>query len=115
MLLHHSEYLRPLVHYSLHAGLPAVVAWMYSKPTGKSSFIKNYLIVLLTMLIDLDHLLATPVFDPGRCSVGYHPLHTMYAAIGYLLLLIPSRTRMVAVGLLLHLLTDGVDCFLMNC
>ena len=29
-----------------------------------------------TMLVDLDHLLATPLYNPDRCSLGFHPLHT---------------------------------------
>ena len=28
--------------------------------------------MLTTMLIDLDHLLANPVFDPDRCSINFH-------------------------------------------
>ena len=67
------------------------------------------------MIVDLDHLLANPVFDAGRCSIGFHPLHSYYA-IGFyfLLLLIPNiYTRIVAVGLLFHMFTDFQDCFWM--
>ena len=38
------------------------------------------------MLIDLDHLLATPIFDPARCSIGFHPLHSYYAIGVYFIL-----------------------------
>ena len=69
-----------------------------------------YLIMLATMLMDLDHLLATPVFDPLRCSVGYHPLHSFYAVPVYALFLLLPATQIVAVGLLFHLFTDTVDC-----
>ena len=34
---------------------------------------KAYIIMLLTMLVDLDHLLANPIFDPNRCSINFHP------------------------------------------
>lgn len=66
--------------------------------------------MIATMLVDTDHLLANPIFDPNRCSIGYHPLHTWYAVGVYVILLIFPRTRIIAVGLLLHMLTDWQDC-----
>lgn len=66
--------------------------------------------MLTTMLIDLDHLLANPVFDPDRCSINFHPLHSYWALLIYLLLLFFRRTRIVAVGLVFHFLTDFIDC-----
>ena len=36
----------------------------------------SYLIMAGTILVDLDHLLANPIYDPQRCSIGFHPLHT---------------------------------------
>lgn len=62
------------------------------------------------MLVDLDHLLATPIFNPCRCSIGFHPLHSYMAIAAYFLLLVPKKTRIIAIGLLLHMLTDGIDC-----
>ena len=35
----------------------------------------------LGWLIDLDHLLADPVYAPDRCSIGFHPLHTAPAVV----------------------------------
>ena len=61
-------------------------------------------------LIDLDHLLADPIYDPFRCSIGFHPLHTHYAAILYMIGLIFKKTRILSAGLLIHLLVDAVDC-----
>ncbi len=66
--------------------------------------------MVLTMLVDVDHLLATPVYDPGRCSIGYHPLHTAPAIVFYAALALPKRTRLVGVGLLIHMALDGLDC-----
>lgn len=66
--------------------------------------------MLATMLIDLDHLLADPIFDPDRCSIGFHPLHSGYAIAVYALLLLWPKARMAAVGLLFHILTDWQDC-----
>ncbi len=72
---------------------------------------------MLTMLVDADHLLAIPIFDPCRCSVGFHPLHSYPAITVYMILLIWPKTRLVGIGLLLHMLTDSIDClFIMkNC
>lgn len=65
------------------------------------------------MLVDLDHLIANPVFMADRCSIGFHPLHSYYAIAVYVLLLLPKKTRIVAIGLLLHMATDFLDCSLM--
>lgn len=66
--------------------------------------------MILTMLIDLDHLLANPMYDPNRCSIHFHPLHTYYAIGIYLILLIPKKTRIIAIGLLIHMFADSIDC-----
>ena len=55
-----------------------------------------------TMLVDLDHVFARPIFDPHRCSIGFHPLHS-YVAIGiYVLGLFHRKTRLLSLGLILH-------------
>ena len=66
------------------------------------------------MLIDLDHLFAVPIFDPDRCSINFHPLHTYWALGIYLIMLFFRKTRIVAVGLIFHLFTDFVDCLWSN-
>ena len=68
--------------------------------------------MIVTMLIDLDHLFANPIFDINRCSIGFHPLHSFYAITIYLLmLLIPNMyVRIIATGLILHIMTDFQDC-----
>ena len=67
-----------------------------------------------TMLIDLDHLFADPIFDPDRCSIGFHPLHSRWAAAVYVALLaLPSwRWQALAAGCLWHLAVDALDCVL---
>ena len=70
--------------------------------------------MLATMLVDLDHLFATLLLDPCRCSIGFHPLHSYLAISIYLVALIPKSTRIVAVGLVLHMLTDAQDCLWMK-
>lgn len=65
-----------------------------------------------TMAVDLDHLAATPIFDPDRCSIGFHFLHSYVAIAGYALMLLYRNilVRIIAVGLLFHMFTDSVDC-----
>jgi hypothetical protein len=101
--------LQQFVHYGIHFILPFIIALVFYKPQWKIA----YLILISAMLIDLDHLLTTPIFDPNRCSINFHPLHS-YIAIGiYFLLLLPKKTRVLALGLLIHILADAADCFLM--
>ena len=76
---------------------------MFAKIFWKSNWRVASIIMLATMLIDLDHLFATPMFDSNRCSIGFHPLHTFWAAIIYSTLLI-LHTRKIAHFVLLSLL-----------
>lgn len=101
------------IHYFLHLIFPLLIACIYSRANWK----RYYIILLLTMLVDLDHLLANPIFAPCRCSINFHPLHSTPAIVIYFLLLFPSRSRLVAIGLLWHMLTDGLDCYMssLNC
>lgn len=101
--------LQSTVHYGIHFGLPLVVAVLFFK----NHWLKAYGIMLLGMLIDLDHLLAQPIFDPNRCSINFHPLHSYYTIAVYVLLLIPKKTRLIGLGLVIHILADVADCALM--
>jgi hypothetical protein len=101
--------LQAIVHYGLHFGLPLVIAVIFFK----NNWLKAYGIMILGMLIDLDHLLADPIFDSNRCSINFHPLHSYYAIGLYVLLLLPKKTRLIAIGLVIHILADSADCYLM--
>ncbi|MFC5195544.1 DUF6122 family protein [Bizionia hallyeonensis] len=101
--------LQNLVHYNLHFLLPLLVAFVFYR----TYWLKAYLIMVTTMIIDLDHLLATPIFDPNRCSINFHSLHTYWAIGLYVLLLIPKKTRLVGIGLVIHIIADSADCALM--
>ena len=88
------------------------------------------LLMVATMLVDIDHLLADPIYDPDRCSIGFHPLHTLpavtlYAVLFAAPLLLADRratgrgrrsaartVHLVGLGLLIHMALDGVDCVL---
>ena len=102
--------LRTIVHMGLHVGAPAAVARL---GFGRS-WRRAWLIMVATVIVDLDHLLSTPVFDPNRCSIGLHPLHQGPAIAAYLLLALVPQSRLVAVGLILHMLLDGIDCLWMG-
>jgi hypothetical protein len=66
--------------------------------------------MLATMLVDLDHLLADPIYDPSRCGIGFHPLHTAPAIAVYVLLSIVPPTRLIGLGLVIHMALDLTDC-----
>jgi len=73
--------------------------------------LKAWLIMIATMAVDLDHLIANPIYDPNRCSIGFHPLHS-YIAVGiYVVFLFFPRFRLVALGLVIHMALDYIDCF----
>lgn len=108
-----------IVHYGMHFFLPGLFTLTFA-PQRRG---RAYLLMLLTMVIDLDHLLATPVYDPGRMSIGFHPLHSYPAILFYVVILIlsllprlpystrglPWQFRAVGVGLVLHVVTDWQD------
>ncbi len=98
------------IHYGLHFLFPGIIAWVFFKDQWK----KAWLIMIATMLVDLDHLFADPIFNPNRCSINFHVLHTYYAMGTYLVLFAFKKLRIIAVGLLFHMLTDFIDCLLMK-
>jgi hypothetical protein len=97
-----------IIHYGLHFVAPAAIAYFFFRSKWKIV----YVIFLLSMFVDLDHLLATPIFDKNRCSINFHPLHS-YIAMGiYLIGLLFKKTRILCLALLFHMLTDAIDCYL---
>jgi len=96
------------VHYGFHFVFPILIAFLFFKEHWKVVS----LIFIATMLVDLDHLLATPIFDPNRCSIGFHPLHSYIAISLYVIFSFFKKTRIIAIGLLLHMLADLIDCYL---
>ncbi len=98
--------MRAELHLILHFAAPLAVALTVFRRRWRVAFV----IMIATMLVDLDHLLAVPFYDPNRCSIGFHPLHTSLPIVGYVLLSIFPKTRLVGVGLLIHMLLDAIDC-----
>jgi hypothetical protein len=98
--------IRPWLHIALHFIVPGLAArWV-----APQRFWAAFGVMSATILIDLDHLLASPVYDPDRCSIGFHPLHTWPAWLVYLCLLYPRKTRWLGCGLCIHMLLDALDC-----
>lgn len=120
-----------IIHLLLHFIVPAVFAYILASRLRLSApFI--FVILIGTMVVDIDHLLATPIYDPGRCSVGFHPLHTVYPIIVYMLMLLfPYITKLmkinhplvlklkhyiglIGLGLIIHMALDSIDCQFTN-
>ena len=99
-----------MIHNYVHFGIHLVVPLIAALICYKKQWFKSFLILLSAFIIDLDHLLATPIFDAHRCSIDFHPLHS-YGAIGiYISLLVPSKTRLFGLGLCIHILADSYAC-----
>lgn len=112
-----------MLHIVLHLVVPLLVALSFYYERWREVTV----ILIVTILVDLDHLLADPIYDPGRCSIGFHPLHTIPAIGLYgLLFILPLILRhkaddwelectidmlhLIGLGLLIHMALDGLDC-----
>lgn len=95
-----------VLHLVLHVVVPALVALAFYRDRWRRAF----LILMATMVVDADHLLADPVYDPDRCSIGFHPLHTAPAILLWLGMTAYRPTRLVGLGLSLHMGLDLSDC-----
>ena len=71
-----------IIHYSLHFFLPLFVAKLFFNQDWK----KAYIIMISTMIVDIDHLLATPIYQADRCSINFHPLHSYFAIAIYIIM-----------------------------
>ena len=113
-----------MLHIGFHFAVPVLVAWACYRPRWTSAAF----LLWATMAVDLDHLIASPVYDPERCSIGFHPLHTTPAFVFYTLLLlapilarlageVPRRwaetlrsIHLIGLGLMIHMVLDALDC-----
>ncbi|WP_282180510.1 DUF6122 family protein [Maribacter stanieri] len=101
---------RFIAHYGIHFVVPIIIAYYFYKENRLWAAI----ILLSGIIIDLDHLLAIPLFEPNRCSINFHPLHTYWAIAVYALLFSVKRTRIFGLALLIHILADTVDCWFIS-
>ncbi len=102
--------LRFSLHYGIHFVVPIIIGLFFFK---KNRF-HVILILLSAILIDVDHFLANPLFDPNRCSINFHPLHSYWAIAIYFGLLFFQKTRLFGIALLIHIIADLTDCYLIG-
>ena len=101
-----------MTHIALHFFVPVLLAVAFYRKRWLSATV----ILIATMVVDLDHLLAVPIYDPARCAIA------VYTA----LFLIPRIARrrdsgrslqgtarvlhLTGLGLVVHMALDWVDC-----
>jgi hypothetical protein len=95
-----------MFHIVLHFLAPALLVGIFFRKNWKYA----YFVMIATMLVDIDHLAANPIYSPDRCSIGFHPLHQLWLIVFYLVLCFIPKTRFVGVGLSLHMALDAIDC-----
>ena len=93
-----------MMSLTLYFLIPGIIAFAWK------NWRRAYAVMIATILIDFDHVLASPIYDPAQCSIGFYLLHTQPAIALYAALVIPRKTRLVGVGLLVHMALDGLDC-----
>lgn len=96
----------PALHLAFHILVPGLIAILFFKARWKQA----WLVMALTMIVDLDHLLANPIYDPRRCSINFHPLHTYPAILVFAVGSAFPKFRLIGLGLLLHMGIDLTDC-----
>jgi hypothetical protein len=99
-----------MFHLALHFVTPAILAGLCFRKNWKLA----YLLMIAAMLVDADHLIANPIYDPNRCSIGFHPLHEIWFIVVYVTLCFVPKTRLVGIGLSVHMALDAIDCQLTN-
>lgn len=114
-----------MIHIALHFFVPLLVALAFYRSRWRNATV----IMIAAMIVDVDHLLADPIYDPNRCSIGFHPLHTtpaivIYAALFVLPLIVGRENdskglhptarvlHLVGLGLLIHMTLDWIDCMI---
>ncbi len=96
-----------IFHLFLHFLIPFLTAIIFFRQHWQ----KTWFLLTLTLLVDLDHLLATPIYDPYRCSINFHPLHGIVPIGLYSLMTLFKGTRLPGIGLLIHMGLDSIDCY----
>ena len=99
-----------MFHLSLHFLVPALLVALFYQSSWKAA----YFIMIMTMFVDVDHLLADPIYSPNRCSIGFHPLHQIWFITLYVIFCFIPKTRLVGLGLSVHMALDSIDCQITN-
>lgn len=99
-----------MFHLALHFLAPAVLTGLFYRKKWKIA----YLLMIATMLVDIDHIFANPIYDPNRCSIGFHPLHELWFIGLYIALCFIPKTKLIGIGLSVHMALDAIDCQVTN-
>lgn len=99
-----------MLHIAMHFIIPAILVGLFFRNSWKLA----YLIMVSTMLVDIDHLIANPIYAPNRCSINFHPLHKLWFIAVYILLCFFPKTKLVGFGLSIHMALDSIDCQMTN-
>ena len=100
------SYSQKITHLAGHTILPIAISYAGYGSLWKSSA----KIMIASNLVDVDHLLAKPIYNPNRCSIESHPLHSLPMIGLYSAMLLNEETQEWGVGLLTHMAVDYVDC-----
>lgn len=98
------------MHMVLHAVIPAILTLFFFRSNWKMA----YMVMMLTMIVDADHLLADPIYDATRCSIGFHPLHRLLPILVYIGMAFVPKTRLIGLGLVIHMVLGSIDCQITN-
>lgn len=96
------------IHMVLHFAVPFFLSRFFKDSN------RIFILLIATMLVDIDHLATTPITDPNRCSIGFHFLHAYWIQPFYVGLSFIPKTRWIGIGLVIHMLLDALDCYLMK-
>ena len=78
----------------------------------KRNFKEILILIISSNFIDLDHLLANPIYDQYRCSINFHPLHNLYMLPLYIIGIFWKKYSYFFIGIMLHLMLDWADCLI---
>ncbi|MFH2046285.1 MAG: DUF6122 family protein [Pseudomonadota bacterium] len=98
------------MHIFLHFLVPAIIVGLFFRRDWKTA----YFVMVSTILVDIDHLIASPVYDPWRCGIGFHPLHGFLPIAIYAALCFIPKLRYIGIGLVIHMALDSLDCQFTN-
>jgi len=87
-----------IIHFLAGILLAAVFGLTLKKLRGKKEFKGMVFWFSLANLIDLDHLLANPIYNPLRCGINFHPLHSWFIYPVYIGGLFHKKTKFLIIG-----------------
>jgi hypothetical protein len=99
-----------ITHIALHFLIPAIVVTLFFRSNWKLA----YFVMMATMLVDIDHFLAVPIYDSMRCGIGFHFLHGFIPIAFYTAFCFIPKLRIIGIGLIIHMALDSLDCQLTN-